>query len=131
MILDCKSFDKIFHILCLLITGGMVNWCLYNYCLDLDVCLVDQKAFGEEDNYITPAISLCFMDPVMQKKLVFYDVLRALDAEKLVFYDVLKAWSTPGFEDLGLKLARLQGFGPGAVYIHGLVWPGLAWSGLM
>ena len=67
--IDFKSFDKIFHILCLLITGGMVSWCLYNYCLDLDVCLVDQKAFGEEDNYITPALSFCFYDPVVQKKL--------------------------------------------------------------
>ena len=59
----------IFHILCIAATIGCVSWCVWNYSLDLDVSLVEHREFGEEENYIKPAISVCFVDPFLKDQM--------------------------------------------------------------
>ena len=63
-----EIFETIFSILCILVTFGLVSWCFYEYQLDLDLSLVSLKEFGEDENMIMPAISLCFREPFLFDK---------------------------------------------------------------
>ena len=58
-----ETSQRIFSILCILVTFGLVGWCFYEYQLDLDLSLVTLKAFGEDENMIMPDVSLCFHNP--------------------------------------------------------------------
>ena len=55
-----ETFERIFIMVCVLLTFGLVCWCVYEYQLDLDLSLVSIKEFGEDDNMIMPTISMCF-----------------------------------------------------------------------
>jgi hypothetical protein len=60
--------------LCLLSTIICVHRCYCKYQLDLDVSLVEQKRFGEEDRYVKPTISMCFFNPFIPKRFENNDV---------------------------------------------------------
>ena len=63
-----ETFERIFIVVCVHVTFGLVSWCLYEYQLDRDVSLVSLKEFGEDENMIMPAMSLCFVDPFVTDK---------------------------------------------------------------
>ena len=59
----------IFHIMCLCVTAGILCWCYYRYSQDEDVSYVLFKRFNSDANDIAPAISICFVNPFLKKKL--------------------------------------------------------------
>ena len=63
-----EIFERIFTVLCILLTFGFVCWCFYEYHLDLDLSLISLKEFGEDDNIIMPEMSLCFFNPFLTEK---------------------------------------------------------------
>ena len=62
-----EIMQKCFGFLCFLVTFGFVIWCFYTYSLDRDLTVISQKNFGDEDNLIMPAMSLCFYDPFIEQ----------------------------------------------------------------
>ena len=44
-----ETFERIFIVVCVHVTFGLVSWCLYEYQLDRDVSLVSLKELGEDD----------------------------------------------------------------------------------
>ena len=62
-----EIMQKCFGFLCFLVTFGFVIWCFYTYNLDRDLTVISQKNFGDEDNLIMPAMSLCFYDPFIEQ----------------------------------------------------------------
>ena len=63
-----EIFECSFTIVCILVTFGLVSWCVYEYQLDLNLSLVSLKEIREDDNMIMPAMSLCFRDPFLTDK---------------------------------------------------------------
>ena len=63
-----KLFQNFIHAICILATLICVYQCFYQYQLDLDVSLVENKLFDAEEGYIKPAISMCFFDPFIPQK---------------------------------------------------------------
>ena len=72
MMMIIKNIDNIVLIVGVLSTISCVLWCMWEYSLDLDLSQVDHKNFGEEDNFIMPAFSLCFANPFLTDNLKDY-----------------------------------------------------------
>ena len=74
MKLNINDLNVSFLVLGIISAISCVIWCIYEYHLDLDLSLVDHKTYGEKDEYIPPAISLCFADPFIEKNIQKYDL---------------------------------------------------------
>ena len=66
------TFKLIFHFACISATIVATCWCIYIFCQDDDVCLVDFKQYNEKEEYIYPSFSLIFINPFIETKLKKY-----------------------------------------------------------
>ena len=98
MNLTIKEINFTLLLLGIISTVACVVWCMYEYYLDQDFSLVDHKSYGESDDYIPPAISICFSDPFIERNIQKYD----LNITSLDYKDFLigKVWNEKmlGFE---------------------------------
>ena len=62
----------IFRVICVACTGSMIVFWIYKYSLNLDLCLVDFKAYFETEDDVYPLLSLCFREPFVIAKLKEY-----------------------------------------------------------
>ena len=51
---------------------GLTAWCLYKYSLDEDVSLVSFANFNDDENKVYPALTTCFWNPFLNKRLNTY-----------------------------------------------------------
>ena len=65
-------FNRLISVIGIIATIACVCWCVWQYCLDLDLSLVNHEKFGEHDNRMTPDFSLCFGDPFLIDNLNEY-----------------------------------------------------------
>ena len=72
MLKTYEYFNRLISAIGIVATIACVCWCIWQYCLDSDLSLVDHEKFGEPDNRITPDFSLCFGDPFLIDKLNEY-----------------------------------------------------------
>ena len=67
-----------FKILCIVATVATIAVWIYNYTLDLDLCLVDFKYYANTKDSIPPVLSVCFSDPFEKDKLKEYGVNQSM-----------------------------------------------------
>ena len=64
-----QLFSCGFKSICIIAAIGLTAFCLRKHILDSDVCLVDYKKFGDDQQSIYPSITMCFSNPILEKKL--------------------------------------------------------------
>ena len=63
---------KIFHLLCITATAFLICFCIYTYSQDLDLCLVDYRKYDDTTENMKPIVSLCFLEPLVESKMLQY-----------------------------------------------------------
>ena len=58
-----KGSSKLFHVLCIFATVGLVSWCTYEYSLDHDFTEIKFRKFHEKPDDIYPSITICDKTP--------------------------------------------------------------------
>ena len=58
-----KSYQRLFHIVCLSVTAALIGRCIQKSFLDEDETLVEYRKFNADDDMIYPSISLCIHHP--------------------------------------------------------------------
>ena len=58
-----KGSSKLFHVLCIFATVGLVSWCTYEYSLDHDFTEIKFRKFHESTDDIYPSITICDQAP--------------------------------------------------------------------
>ena len=66
-------FDFCFTFLCILITTGLVCWCIYEFSLDEDETMVSFKRFHDRKLDVQPLVSMCISDPYETTELKKYN----------------------------------------------------------
>ena len=64
-----KQFNVLFHIVCVLITTGIVIWWIHKYSLENLSSSIDFKGYFKTDDDVQPAFSICVDDPKLNEKL--------------------------------------------------------------
>ena len=62
-LLKCENFVLIFNAVCWTISVAVVLYWAYQYSLDEDLSIVDNKAFYQDPSDRFPVLSLCFSNP--------------------------------------------------------------------
>ena len=69
-----KQYVRVaFHGLCLTATAFMTVYCIYQYYLNEDVCLVDFQKFNEKETNLYPSVSMCIYNPFIEAQLAKYN----------------------------------------------------------
>ena len=68
-----ENFDFCFTFLCILITTGLVCWCIYEFSLDEDETMVSFKGFHDTKFDVQPLVSMCISDPYETTELKKYN----------------------------------------------------------
>ena len=63
----------LYCVACILATIGTTLWCLYNFVLNKDVCLVDYQQYNQNEAFIYPSVSIVIGNPFIEQKLKGYD----------------------------------------------------------
>ena len=58
-----KSYQRLFHIVCLSVTAALIGRCIQKSFLDEDETLVEYRKFNADKDMIYPSISLCIHHP--------------------------------------------------------------------
>ena len=62
-------FFACFRCICWIAVLSLVSYCIYNYTLNEDLCLVDYKSYFEDESDKRPVFSICLKDAISQSKL--------------------------------------------------------------
>lgn len=93
-----------FRILCLITTIALIVFCLYVYCLNEDVCLVDFKNYYDTPDDIHPTISMCFKNFLDSERLMEHGVNDSSYLEYLKGEKISSKLSNIDFENVTLHL---------------------------
>ena len=63
---SCFSITRFTQTFCLIGAITTTGWCVYNYMLNEDVCLVDFRNLYENNYSSLPTISLCLLNPLLE-----------------------------------------------------------------
>ena len=85
MYVEFEKINKIFQIICWTATLAMGCWCMYNYWIGENLSLVGHKRFGETDEDVKPAISICLPRPFLHHKFdKFYPGMNVTDYQNFL-----------------------------------------------
>ena len=72
---------NIFRLTCVLATVSIVLFWIYKYNLNLDLCRVDFRYYHHSKLDVFPVLSMCFMNPFLQDRLINYDSNVTMDLD--------------------------------------------------